>query len=149
VSQSTVVQRLRVVVLLLQSLLPHLAPTSLEAAEQQLCMTKIYERMLSHMLIEHSSKTSCDNSYCIWLYSLIFADACWGDSAHHAHGYGSCSRFHGRGSLEPLKARHPYLTACPPEAGSAESMQVILVLFITESQPFRSKPSRKGIRLQQ
>ena len=67
-----VVQWLRGVVLLLQSLLRHLAPTPPAAAEQQLYIIKLYERILLDRSIEQSTRLSRNNSYCMWLYSLKF-----------------------------------------------------------------------------
>jgi hypothetical protein len=71
-----VVQWLRSVVLLLRSLLLHLAPTPPAAAEQQLYITNLYERISSQRPIEHSTSFLRDNSYCMWLYSLKFVWRC-------------------------------------------------------------------------
>jgi hypothetical protein len=60
------VQWLRGVVLLLLSLLLHLAPTPPAAAEQQLYIGNLYERILSQRSMEPSTKISCDNSHCMW-----------------------------------------------------------------------------------
>lgn len=50
---------------------------------------------MSHGSIEYFTKLSCDNIYCVWLYSLIFVVPvkgrlrAFGDGAHLVHGHGS------------------------------------------------------------
>jgi hypothetical protein len=81
-------------VLLLQSLLPHLALTPPAAAEQELYIINLYKRMLSRRSIEQPTKISRDNKHCVWLYSLSFVVAVKAlrralvESVYWVHGHG-------------------------------------------------------------
>ncbi len=64
-----------VVILSLQRLLRLLALTPPAAAAPQLYIINLYREVLSHRSIDHSTKISYINYYCMWLYNLIFAEA--------------------------------------------------------------------------
>jgi hypothetical protein len=83
-----VVLRVPVVVLLHLSLHGSRAPTRPAAAESQHFTINLKLGTLSHRSIEYSTRKTCDNSYCVWLYSLKFEWVIMRPRVHHGVGHG-------------------------------------------------------------